>query len=716
MASNWNFNINSVIGFGYHSYTDSQGNTVKYWTQNKTSETITITGNWTRPSVFNFLDRAEIYLIIDNNNGEKVVSIDKDCELDTTGLGTTGTFEVKTAFKQTDISDLKPGDFVKYCRLQLYNRNNDMIGKLDHEIGYKVIDYVDAAPRAVRALNLTNNCFNEELKLEIIKPVLISGIEINGVIITVDGEKIDDEDIIVLENTTETIKVSLDTKDFASDLHTFKIFCANEQNKNFSILLSYLAVTYEKVTLLSKSFVELDYQLINSNLPLFDLPNNKYETVLSFVLDEDSEKYIGKIINSELNLQLKIFLTKDDQKLIIDIPQIDSLNIIYGDSSYFHYKIEEKTHVIIDNQEYTLKRALTKMFQDSIWGDGDGYVCFDTIELFAYDSFDNVVISTKESSNVDKAVKTKASPKWDGSSYKKIELRNEAENLIEFSGLPTLLQIYDKKDSCYIELSNAYDEQDDNIQLKYEYRINEQEWKTVTESSKKITISLDDIKVQDSKYGISEIEISVYPYYNNQDLKELRTIGEKIKLRYSIKPTITISEITEEELGKNSLPAFIFNKLGNLDNYNELVLDKEVLTDLTYAKNSTIIFKLGDKTYEYSSNALKEGEVFYPVTDDFKFMGETEYNIEISCLRNGETICTLSFNITTASFERPTIGHRKNGIIINGTPGQSLPEDEFIQINILEADKGIAFYVNDSRVGEIKYQDGKLHLSGFVID
>jgi len=117
MASNWNFNINSVIGFGYHSYTDSQGNTVKYWTQNKTSETITITGNWTRPSVFNFLDRAEIYLIIDNNNGEKVVSIDKDCELDTTGLGTTGTFEVKTAFKQTDISDLKPGDFVKYCRL-----------------------------------------------------------------------------------------------------------------------------------------------------------------------------------------------------------------------------------------------------------------------------------------------------------------------------------------------------------------------------------------------------------------------------------------------------------------------------------------------------------------------------------------------------------------------------------------------------------------------
>ena len=255
MASNWNFNINSVIGFGYHSYTDSQGNTVKYWIQNKTSETITITGNWTRPNVFNFLDRAEIYLIIDNNNSEKVVSIDKDCELDTTGLGTTGTFKVKTTFKQTDINDLKPGDFVKYCRLQLYNRNNDIIGKLDHKVGYKVIDYVDAAPRAVKALNLTNNCFNEELKLEITKPILTSGIEISDVIITVDGEKMDDEDIEVWDNTTETIKVSLDTKDFTSGLHTFKIFCANEQNKNFSILLSYLAVTYEKISLLSESLI-----------------------------------------------------------------------------------------------------------------------------------------------------------------------------------------------------------------------------------------------------------------------------------------------------------------------------------------------------------------------------------------------------------------------------------------------------------------------------
>lgn len=720
MASNWSFSINSVIGFGHINYTDSQGNTVSYWTQNATGETITITGNWTRPSVFNFLDRAEMYLIIDNNNGEKVISIDKNCELDTTGSGKTGTFKVTTAiFKQTDISDLKPGDFIKYCRLQLYNINNQVIGKLDYEVGYKVRDYVDAAPSAVKALNLTNNYFNEELKLEITKPDLTSGIEIDRVIITTNGERVYAE---VLENTTDTIKVSLNTKDFISGPHTFKIYCANEQNDNFSILLSYATITYEKMESLQKSSVELDYQLINSDLPLFDLPNNKYKTTLSFILDENSQKYINSVINFAYNLQLKILFTKEDkQQLIINIPYIDSFNLVYGDFSYFQYKIDEKTIVTIDEKEVTLKRALTNMFQNKIWGDGEGYACFDTVELLAYDSFGNVVISTKEPSKIDKAVKTKASPKWDGNSYTKIELRNEVKDLIEFNGLPTLLQVDNKKDSCYIELSNAYDEQDENIQLKYEYRINEQEWKTITESSKKITISLDDIKVQDSEYGTSEIEISVYPYYNNQDLKELRTIGEKIKLRYSIDPTITMSDKAKEALGKNSLPAFTFDKLGNLDDYNKLVLNNEILTDLSYAKNSKIIFELGDKKYEYPSNVLKEGEVFYPVADDFKFTSETEYNIKISYLRNSEVICTLSFNITTASFERPTIGHRKNGFIINGTPGQPLPKDEFIQINCLNTEKCIALYSPEvdkngkNIVAKIHFKNGKIYLSGFEL-
>jgi len=48
--------------------------------------------------------------------------------------------------------------------------------------------------------------------------------------------------------------------------------------------------------------VELDYQLINSNLPLFDLPNDKYKTVLSFILDETSKEYIGNVINYAYNL------------------------------------------------------------------------------------------------------------------------------------------------------------------------------------------------------------------------------------------------------------------------------------------------------------------------------------------------------------------------------------------------------------------------------
>lgn len=74
---------------------------------------------------------------------------------------------------------------------------------------------------------------------------------------------------------------------------------------------------------------------------------------------------------------------------------------------------------------------------------------------------------------------------------------------------------------------------------------------------------------------------------------------------------------------------------------------------------------------------------------------------------------------------RPTIGHRKNGIIINGKPGQALDPDNFIEIYGLDTTKRIIIQYLDNNEQPINNAkatiyfdpiDKKIHLKGFVID
>ena len=73
------------------------------------------------------------------------------------------------------------------------------------------------------------------------------------------------------------------------------------------------------------------------------------------------------------------------------------------------------------------------------------------------------------------------------------------------------------------------------------------------------------------------------------------------------------------------------------------------------------------------------------------------------------------------SSPRPNIGHRKNGFIVNGTPGQPLPNNEFIQINCLDTTKCIALYSpevdenGNNIVAKIHFKNGKIYLSGFEL-
>lgn len=60
-------------------------------------------------------------------------------------------------------------------------------------------------------------------------------------------------------------------------------------------------------------------------------------------------------------------------------------------------------------------------------------------------------------------------------------------------------------------------------------------------------------------------------------------------------------------------------------------------------------------------------------------------------------------------FTRPTIGRRPNGLIINGEPNGQLNSNEFMQINILEAAKGINFFYINEETGQ-KQSVGRISL------
>lgn len=98
---------------------------------------------------------------------------------------------------------------------------------------------------------------------------------------------------------------------------------------------------------------------------------------------------------------------------------------------------------------------------------------------------------------------------------------------------------------------------------------------------------------------------------------------------------------------------------------------------------------------------------------------------------NLEDVTEISFTYNKIESERieitikgrnPTLSLRKNGVIINGIPGAQLKDNNFIEINALDEKKGISiiyFGETDAPVeGKIYYEpsDGKIHLSGFVVD
>lgn len=177
-----------------------------------------------------------------------------------------------------------------------------------------------------------------------------------------------------------------------------------------------------------------------------------------------------------------------------------------------------------------------------------------------------------------------------------------------------------------------------------------------------------------SEYGGDKNDtLTEFDFYKNTYSSLYRGIGEKLKL-------ILYIENEEQKIYEYSIPNNLFWK-----------------------ENSNIEINLED--LEIDCSKIKQIDFYY-----YCFLDEEK-----------------SLFFTTEGFEieysspRPNIGHRKNGFIINGTPGQSLPEDEFIQINCLNTEKCIALYSPEvdengkNIVAKIHFKNGKIYLSGFEI-
>ena len=101
---------------------------------------------------------------------------------------------------------------------------------------------------------------------------------------------------------------------------------------------------------------------------------------------------------------------------------------------------------------------------------------------------------------------------------------------------------------------------------------------------------------------------------------------------------------------------------------------------------------------------------------------KTNYFI-IQYVFSDNTIIEAEYPLNSIKAIRPTVSRRKNGIIINGTPGASLQNDDFIEINALSPKKTISInYFSEEgsliKTGTIKYDETRkvIILKGFVIE
>lgn len=213
----------------------------------------------------------------------------------------------------------------------------------------------------------------------------------------------------------------------------------------------------------------------------------------------------------------------------------------------------------------------------------------------------------------------------------------------------------------------------DNEQIIFQLgRIVAPTFSTVTVENNELTYVLKD-------YGGDKNDLYPASYFLNEEHSSLFRNGKEIELKYLIRTINSDNIETEDDIDKLIEVQSIKDQI--VENVPKTVLLKDNLD--TEKTNKFII------QYVFQDDTIIEAE--YP--------------------------------LTSIKAIRPTVSRRKNGIIINGTPGASLQNDDFIEINALSPKKTISInYFSEEgsliKTGTIKYDETRkvIVLKGFVIE
>lgn len=164
---------------------------------------------------------------------------------------------------------------------------------------------------------------------------------------------------------------------------------------------------------------------------------------------------------------------------------------------------------------------------------------------------------------------------------------------------------------------------------------------------------------------------------------------------------------------------YIVNNFGTDETLEALLRDNTAYLKITFSDDSSTSI-----IYSQLLSNITEGRKFIIDYDALGLQSNKDYTVVFEVYLFDGAYCYIRKEISQWSynFDRPTFSPRKNGVIINGIPGAQLKNNNFIEINALDEKKGISiiyFGETDAPVeGKIYYEpsDGKIHLSGFVVD
>lgn len=164
---------------------------------------------------------------------------------------------------------------------------------------------------------------------------------------------------------------------------------------------------------------------------------------------------------------------------------------------------------------------------------------------------------------------------------------------------------------------------------------------------------------------------------------------------------------------------YIINNFGTDKTLEALLRDNTAHLKITFSDGSSTSI-----IYSQLLSNITEGRKFVIDYDTLGLQSNKDYTVVFEVYLFDGANCYIRKQISQWSynFDRPTFSPRKNGFIINGIPGAQLNNNNFIEINALDKEKGISiiyFGETDAPVeGKIYYEpsDGKIHLSGFVVD